>query len=60
MTKYPVTYNVYDNTYIEVEANSPSEAEELANKEVSIGLCHYCSRQLDVELGEVADISEVK
>ncbi len=48
MPKFNVTVLVDATTTIEIEANDPLEARELAIGAASVCLCHQCSDSLDV------------
>ena len=53
MSKYLVSIVFGAGTYVEVEAESPEEAEDKALAERShVMLCHYCSHKL-----EIADVT---
>jgi hypothetical protein len=50
MAKYNVAIPWYATVNIEVEADTPEEAEEKACREVHASVCHYCSKH--IEIGE--------
>lgn len=48
MPKYRVYYVQTASTVVEVEADSPKEAEEIGFEKLPGGLCHQCAGQIDL------------
>ncbi len=57
MPKYYVTFEVSASASIEVEADNPDEAEQKAEEEIHVSLCHQCAR--NIHLGDYGDCLEV-
>lgn len=61
MPTYIVYYEVYAQTYVEVEADTPEAAREAADKQIERpSVCYQCAAHLDInDLGEILSVEEV-
>ena len=57
MPKYTVCYSIMGSGTIEVEAETPEKAVEIAEGEAYVSVCHQCAREIeDPELYEITGV----
>jgi hypothetical protein len=58
MARYTVCFQVYAQTFVEVDAANEEEAREKAEAEVEVpSLCHQCCGPFEInDLGDIMDV----